>query len=484
MERRYKQGVDRLQESFLPSRVEDYVGADNQVRAIDAYVRSLDLKNLGFTNSDNYTGTGQPSYSPVILLSLYLWGYLNRIRSSRRLELECKRNLELIWLVENLTPGYHTIADFRKNNPKALRKANREFVVLCKSLDLFGSELVAIDSVYLEGDASRASIYTKKKLKKLLEEIDNDIYRYNKEIDQADLIGSVSRSSDKLKDKISKLNDHRQSLHKLQEQLKESNEKQISYTDEDARMLSKPTDKGPTVGYALQAVIDSKNKLIAVADITVDSSDQDALIPVLQATKEILGVENLIALADAGYYKNSNVSKSEEENIELYMPLPDKGKAKRNAGQFERSDFTYNKDEDFYTCPNGEKLPLKGQRDKEGTIYKKYYCSRLSCRKCLMRKSCISEKAANREVYRSEFEEAVERHRVRMKDAGGEMMRRRSGLAEHPFGTLKLWLGWTHFLVRGIEKVKGEMALLTTAYNFKRVLNIIGIEKFIAACTS
>ncbi len=484
MERSYKQGIDRLQESFLPPRVEDYVSSDNPIRAIDAYVRSLDLSELGFKNCDNYSGVGQPAYSPVLLLGLYIWGYLNRIHSSRRLELECKRNLELIWLVEGLNPGYHTIADFRKNNSSALKMVNRDFVLLCKSLKLFGNELVAIDSAYFEGDASRESIYTKRKLEKLLSEIDDDIERYHKEIDNADSMSIIVGSADKIKDKISQLEDHRQSLKKLQQELSESDTKQLSFTDDDARMLSKPTDKGPTVGYAVQNVVDSKHKLIVTSKIIVDSSDQSALLPALKATKEILDVDKITALADAGYYSGDNLELCENENIELYMPLPDKGKTKRRAGMYERTDYKYDHEKDVYTCPTGKHLTYRSLRNKEGVEYRKYLSQRLDCENCLNRGKCISVKATSKEIDRSEFEDAVERHRIRMKDAGGEMMRRRSGLVEHPFGTMKLWLGWTHFLVRGIEKVKGELAILTTAYNFKRVLNIIGIEKFIARCSA
>jgi transposase len=484
MSRLYKQGVDRDQESFLPTRVEDYVSPDNPVRAIDAYVRSLDLIDLGFANSDNYSGVGQRAYSPTLLLGLYLWGYLNRIHSSRRLELECKRNLELIWLVESLTPGYHTIADFRKNNSVALKKVNREFVALCKSLDLFSCELVAIDSAYFEGDASRESIYTKNKLKKLLEQIDDDIERYHKEIDGVDSMSIIKGSSDKMRDKIARLGEYKKNLSKLQKEIKDGNVKQVSLTDEDARLLSKPTDKGPTVGYAVQNVVDSKHKLIVTSEITVDCSDQNALIPALQSAKEILEVDTLIALADGGYYSGENIVKCENEKVDLYMPLPDNGKVQRKANMYETSDFIYDKSRDEYKCPMGKTLKNSRTASNRGVTYKRYRCLVSACKNCVNRSKCLSPKARSKEIDRSEFQDAVERHRVKMKYAGGEMMRKRSGIVEHPFGTLKLWLGWTHFLVRGIEKVKGEMALLTTAYNFKRVLNIIGVENFINACTA
>ncbi len=483
MSRLYKEGINRDQESFLPARVEDYVSPDNPVRAIDAYIRSLDLIDLGFTNSDNYSGAGQRAYSPILLLGLYLWGYLNRIHSSRRLELECKRNLELIWLVESLTPGYHTIADFRKNNSDALKKVNREFVALCKSLDLFGCELVAIDSAFFEGNASRGSIYTRNKLEKLLLEIDDDIERYHKEIDNVDSMSIVKDSTDKMQDKIARLSEHKKRLSELQQELKDKNEKQISFTDKDARLLSKPTDKGPTVGYSVQNVVDSKHKLIVTSEITVDSSDQEALIAALQTAKKILEVDKLTALADGGYYSGENLVKCKDEKIDLYMPLPDNGKAKRKAKMYETSDYIYDETKDEYKCPMGKVLNNTSKRKKDGKSYKRYRCKISVCKSCVNKSKCLSPKARSKEIDRSEFQDAVERHRLKMKSAGGEMMKKRSGLVEHPFGTMKLWLGWTHFLVRGIDKVKGEMALLTTAYNFKRTLNIIGVENFITACT-
>ncbi len=244
--RHYKKGIDREQVTFLPSRVEDYVGLDNPVRAIDAYINSLDLSELGFNNSDNYSGVGQPAFSPSIHLKIYLWGYLNRVRSSRKLELECRRNLELIWLADSLHPGYHCISDFRKNNSKSISKVSRNFIVLCKSLDLFGGELVALDSAYLEGNASKNSVFTEGRLKSLLKSIDEDIERYNLEIDRADRLFPTVKI-DKLAEKLTQLEEHKLRLEKAHQKLQESGKKQISFTDPDARHLTKSTGKGVVV---------------------------------------------------------------------------------------------------------------------------------------------------------------------------------------------------------------------------------------------
>lgn len=481
--RRYKTGINREQASFLPPRVEDYISKDNSVRAIDAYVNSLDFDALGFKNSINYSGVGQPPFSPASHLKLYIWGYLNRVRSSRRLETEAKRNLELIWLLEGLTPGYHSISDFRKDNPESLKKVHREFVLLCKSLNLYGAELVAIDSVYFEGDASRASIMTQNKLKHLIAEIDSDLDKYHKELDRNDTVVPLPSSST-LEDKIIYLNEQRVALEEIREELNKSDKKQLSSTDEDARLLNKPTDKGPSVGYAVQGIIDSKNKLIVEAEVTVDSSDQDALLGCIETAKEVLEVKNISVVVDAGYFKNDNVAICEENGDELFVPVPDSGKQKRNRKKFETADFSYDKNSNFYTCPAKETLPLRRMRVKDGQNYSVYYASKLICSKCPVKDLCLGKESKFREIYRSEYADPVDRLQNRMKEKGREMMKKRSGLAEHPFGTMKLWLGWTHFLVRGIKKVKGEMALLTVAYNLKRVLNIIGIEKFIACCTA
>lgn len=479
--RRYKTGIDREQTTLLPPRVEDYVSAENPVRAIEAYVNSLDFGKLGFKNCGNYSGVGQPPFSPATHLKLYIWGYLNRVRSSRRLETETKRNLDLIWLLEGLTPGYHAISDFRKDNANSIKKVHREFVILCKSLNLFGSELIAIDSVYLEGNASRASVFTERKLKHLIQQIDDEMDKYHKELDRNDTIIPVT-NSESIAETIEYLKKQRLALEKIQKEMEESGKKQISSTDVDARMLSKPTDKGPTVGFAIQGVVDSKYKLIVTNEVTVDSSDPESLLATISAAKDILDVKSISVVTDARYFSNDNVAKCEENGDVLYTPIPDNGKQKRDEGKFEGADFKYDKETNSYTCPAKKNIPFKKKRIRDGKTSSVYFATKLVCSACLLKDKCLGEKSYIREIWRTAQAESVDRLRERMKEKGREMMRRRSGLAEHPFGTIKVWFGWTHFLVRGVTKVKGEMALITTAYNFKRVLNIIGIEKFIAAC--
>jgi transposase len=483
--RLYKHGVNREQSTFLPPRVEDYIDKNNAVRAIEAYVNSLNLEDLGFTNCGNISGRGQPAFPPAMHLKLFIWGYLNRIRATRRLENEIHRNLELIWLLQSLKPGFRVIADFRSKNAEALCKVQRNFTLLCKRLGLFGGQLVAIDSVNLEGSASKNSVLTKGKLKKMVDEIDADVKQYLLDIDYNDSVAPVLAPDEmQIADKIAQFDEQREILERLLNDIEKSGKRQLSRTDPDARYLSKSTDKGPTVGYQIQAAVDSKNKLIAVCEVTVDKTDSESLMDIVKAAKEILDVKALGVTVDSGYYSNENVAECEQENIELFMPVPDKGKAKRSKGFFERNDFIYDSESDSYTCPGEQIMTRKGTQKKDGKINFCYYGKKTICSACKCKDRCIEGKTKLRVIYRSEHEDAVDRHRARMEDRGPEMMRKRSGLAEHPFGTIKVWLGWTHFLIRGARKVKGEMALITTCYNFKRTLNIIGLEKFIAACSA
>lgn len=484
MGRVYKCGADRFQEAFLPNRIEDYISSENSVRAIDAYVDSLDLEKHGFKNSQSYHGAGQPPYSPAMHLKLYFWGYFNRIRSSRRLEQECTRNLEVIWLLQSLKPGFRSIADFRKDNAKALRKVHREFIIFCKSLGLFSGELIAIDSVYLEGDASRASVMTKGKLNSLIKQIDAQIDEYLKEIDKSDTLLSTGKETE-VSQELNDLHDRKEKIEKMLSEWEEHGISQVGNTDPDARILQKSTGKGPTTGYQIQAAVDEKNKLIAYAEALVDTTDSEALVSVIETVQDTLEVDKSTVLVDSGYFSGKGVEECEEKGVELYMPVPDREKTKREAGLFSRSDFTYDEENNCYVCPNNKVMPFRTTVEKKGVHFDRYYGYQKVCRVCPLRSQCLPEdKSRYRTINRSEHEDSIDRLRMRMLKDGEEMMRKRSGLAEHPFGTIKNNLGWTHFLVRGIEKVRGELALIITTYNFRRVLNIIGINNFIAACSA
>jgi len=483
MSYQYKTGIPREQGMLLPPRVDEYVSEDNTVRAIDAYVESLNMAQLGFQHTVGGGGAGQPPYAPGTLLKLYIWGYLNRTRSSRRLEVETYRNLEVIWLLQGLHPCYKTIADFRKDHAKALKAVYKDFLMVCRELDLFGGELVGIDSMFLEGDASKASIYTEKRLDTLLARLDEKITAYLAVLDQEDQDSQERPLEDEaLAEKLQTLQARQQAYKGLLETLQASEDTQISCTDADARRLTKKTDKGPTSGYNVQCAIDSKYKLIAACDVVNDGNDSHQLTSLALQAKENLDADELKAAADTGYYAHQELKDCEDAGITVYVPEPDTGAAMRKQGRFPREDFTYDSEANVYRCPADKELTLRGSRQQDGKKKFQYRSNATVCADCPFRQQCVSEKSGYRTIYRWEHEEIVERHRHRMQEEGKRYMHLRAGLAEHPFGTLKVWCGWTHFLVRGLTKVRGEFHLLATCYNFKRVLTILGIEAFRTYC--
>lgn len=480
-DRRYKSGTPREQGFLLPPSVEDYVSLTNPVRAIDAYVDSLDLAEQGFVNSEGGLSKGQPAYCPSDLLKLYLYGYLNRVRSSRRLEQETYRNLEVIWLLQGLHPCYKTIADFRKNNLSALRSVNKDFVLLCKELELYGGELVGIDGSFFKGNASKGSMQTQGKLKKQLEKIESDIALYLEEIEASDDKVEVQSLEDAhLQDKLVKLRERQKSCRDKLNDLKASGQTQLSATDPDARLLRKRGQT--TAGYNVQYAVDDKHKLLVVCDVVNDGNDTGQLFPVSQRAKEALITENLEVAADSGYYNQAQLKDCQEAGITPYVAIPDKSGPVRKTGRFERKDFRFDKKLDVYKCPAGEHLERQSHLVRSGKVMNKYVSKSGLCRACRLKGRCLPKKTPYRQIYRYEHEEVVEAHQKRMDQHGQEYMKKRASLAEHPFGTLKLWLGWTHFLMRGLEKVRGEMDLLMLSYNFKRVLNIIGIGAFREYC--
>jgi transposase len=484
----YKAGSSREQLSLLPPRIEDYVTADNPVRAIEAYVCALDLDKLGFKHAGGGGGAGQPSYDPADLLKAYLYGYLNRIRSSRRLEQEAQRNLELIWLLKGLAPGYRTIANFRRDNWGALKAANREFVLLLRELELVGGELVAIDGAFFHGDASKASIKTRKWLAQQLATIDHDIDEYGKALESNDGTEEVHSSGDEgdgtrnggaVADKIAALMERRAKAQADLDRLKDSGETQLSTTDTDARLLSK---RGHVLaGYNVQIAVDSKHALIVASDVVNDGNDAGQLYKIAKAAKQALGAEALQAVADTGYYNGAALKQCEEDGIVPYVPEPKRTGNLEGKGRFTHAEFSYEAEADAYRCPAGALLkPMNGVKTNTGGRLEIRYVSRSSvCKACHLREKCLSQKSKIRTIYRWQHEAVIERHRERMKDAGA-LMRQRACLVEHPFGTLKCRAGYRHFLVRSFAKVGGEWSLMALCYNLGRVLNILGTDGFVA----
>ena len=485
--RTYKSGQSRDQASFLPPCLEDYVSRDNPVRAIDAYVDALDLNELGFRDLGSDGGAGQPPYDPADLLRLYLYGYLHQVRSSRRLEREARRNVELMWLLRGLVPGYRTIANFRKDNAAGLTAANRDFVLLARSLDLLGGALVAIDGAFFHGDASKASIRTEKRLQQQMAAVDRSIAEYNAAVATNDKAEEAAAavvapgkplSGEDIAQKLAALRQRRAAAATDLAKLAESGDGQISRTDPDARLLAK---HGQIVaGYNVQIAVDDKHKLIVASEVVNEGNDTGQLYAMAQAAKAALGVAALTAVADAGYDNGETLKACEGDAITAYVPPPDRGQRLKAQDRFSIADFRYDTGADVYRCPAGSELrPMHGQkRQASGKMAIRYASRRSVCRVCPLRARCLAGKGERREIERWADEDVIERHRARMRAAGEDMMRRRKALAEHPFGTLKCRAGYRHFLVRGFDKVRGEWSLMALCYNFSRVLRIIGLDRW------
>jgi len=486
----FKSGESREQPSLFPPRIEDYVGPANPVRAIDSFVCALDLAELGFRYADRRAGVGQPPYDPSDLLKLYLYGYINQIRSSRRLEREACRNLELIWLLKNLKPGYRTIANFRKENWAALKAANRGFVLLLRELGLVGGTLVAVDGALFHGNASKDSIFTRGKLAKQIAQLDQEIETYGMSLDANDAAEAQQRadgSEDGNKggggdvgDKMKELMARRERAQADLKELETGDKGQVSKTDSDARLLSKGDQT--IAGYNVQSVVDDKHKLIVASEV-VNRSDAGHLYEMAKAAKEILEAETLQILADTAYYNSEDLKACEDDGVVAYVP-PHEGNGKlEKEGRFARKDFSYDAATNTYRCPAGQLLhPTKTPwTNTSGRIEIRYLGSRATCGACPLKASCLSSKTDYRSVSRWEHEDVLDRHRQRMASEGaGELMRRRSAIVEHPFGTLKCRAGYQHFLVRGFDKVRGEWSLMALCYNFTRILNILGFDRFVA----
>jgi transposase len=470
----YIAGKDRKQSIMFPDYLDDYVGGDNPVRFLDAFVETQDLGDLGFERAEA-KDMGRPGYHPGVLLRLYLYGYLNGIRSSRKLERETHRNVELMWLIEMLTPDFKTIADFRKDNLEPIKKACRQFFQLCKQMGLFSGELVAVDGSKFKADNSRDRNFTKKKLEKLIKLADQRIEEYLTQLDAGDQQDAESEATrptaEELRGKIEKVIKRKEQHKARQKKLEQSGETQISETDGDARLMK--TREGSAVCYNVQMAVDSLNKLIVTTDVTNAVNDSQQLASIAGQAKEELGVEKLEAVADLGYYDCGEVSECEAQGIAVYM---DKPPQKDNKGLFTKEDFSYNAEKDVYQCPAGEDLEYRRESMERGRQIRYYETRR--CGSCQLKSKCTTGK--QRRIKRLAGEEAVERMTARVR-AGPDKLRLRKELVEHPFGTIKRSMGHGYFLMRGKAKVGTEMALTAMTYNLKRAINIVGVKKMLEA---
>lgn len=473
---KHRSGLDRLQRQLLPEALEDYIGPDNPVRFLDAFVNTLDLHALEFTKTHCAT-TGAPPYHPADLLKLYLYGYLHRTRSSRLLEQECHRNVEVIWLLGKLAPDFKTIADFRKNHRQPLQAVARQFTLLCRKLELFGGQLIGLDGTKLCAVNSKDANYNEKKLQELIARADAHIAAYLQQLDQADDAQppSPAPTGAELKEKIAALREKRDWHEELLAQLKDSGDRQVSLTDETARRM-RGGSGASVVGYNAQAAVDEKHKLIAAADVTNEETDVRQLSRIAIEAKANLGVEKLEVVADKGYANTSEVVRCQQAGITPYVPQTDTS-ANTARGLYGKSQFRYDAQKDVYICPAAEELTYRFSTEEKARELR-YYRAR-NCKSCALKKQCTRNQA-NRTITREEDEAVMEAMAARMK-AQPQKYRLRKGLCEHPFGTLKRWFGYSYFLMKGLEKVRSEWSLMTLAYNLKRVLNLVSFEQLMAA---
>lgn len=472
--KRFIEGDNRRQITLLPESLDDYIAEDNPVRVVDVFVDQLDLGSLGFGVEP--ASTGRPSYHPSILLKLYLYGYLNRIQSSRRLEREALRNVELMWLTGRLSPDFKTIADFRRNNGQGIRNVCRQFVVLCRQLNLFAQAIVAIDGSKFKAVNAHDRNFTRGKLEKRMQQIDHCIERYLTALDTADRQQPdvAEARTARLKEKMETLKSQMENLKQLQTQLEQTPAGQISLTDPDARAMATSTSRG-LVGYNVQTAVDTKYHLIVAHEVTNIGSDRSQLAKMAKQAKAVMEATDLQVIADRGYYKGEEIHACEEAGITPFVSKPMTSGAKAE-GRFDKEDFIFEPESGEYTCPAGSRLIWRFSTVERGALIHKYWSS--DCPRCSIKEKCTTSQ--NRRVTRWEHEATLEAMQKRL-DTKPEVMRTRRQTVEHPFGTLKDWMGATHFLTKTLERVSTEMSLHVLAYNLKRVMKILGVGALMAA---
>ena len=474
---RFIQGSDRNQVTLLPECLDDFIAEDNTVRVVDAFIGELDMKALGFEGAMP-AATGRPSYHPSVLLKVYLYGYLNRIQSSRRLERECQRNVELMWLTGRLAPDFKTIADFRRDNGKGIRNVCRRFVLLCRELKLFTQAVVAIDGSKFKAVNNRERNYTPGKIERREREIEESIQRYLDALETADRTQpiEIQAKTERLQGKIQKMRQRMQDLQKIKAQLETQPDRQLSQTDPDARAMTTHSAKGTAmVGYNVQTAVDTKNHLIVAHEITNTGSDRSQLSKLALEASQAMGRAGLQAIADRGYYSGQELKACEDAGIAAYVPKPMTSSANAD-GRFDKGDFIYIAREDEYQCPAGNRAIHRFTSEEKEMQIRIYWSS--ACIGCAIKAQCTP--SSSRRIRRWEHEAVMESVQHRL-DRMPQAMTVRKSTVEHVFGTLKHWMGWTHFLTRGMGNVSTEMSLNVLAYNLKRVISILGITQTMKA---
>jgi transposase len=465
---RFVCGEDRNQVTLFPEVLDDYITEENPVRVVDVFIDNLDLKALGFDGVEPAV-TGRPWYHPSVMLKLYVYGYLNRIQSSRRLETEAQRNVELMWLTGRLAPDFKTIANFRKDNGKAIRNVCRQFVALCKELNLFAESLITIDGSKFKAVNNRDKNFTRDKVDRWMKDIETSISDYLKDLETADRHEPEikQRRTERLEQKIAKLKSRMKQLGEIKEQLDNAPDHQLSKTDPDARSMR--TRGSAVVGYNVQTAVDSKHHLIVDHEVTNDGNDRDQLFNMATKARDAMGVEQITAIADRGYYKNTEILACDNANINAVVAKSVTSIASKE-GRFGKDDFIYDEKNDVYHCPAGQILTRRTSYQERGETQHRYWTN--ECKNCPLKDQCTPGK--ERRVNRWENEAVLDEMQRRL-DHFPEAMRIRRETVEHTFGTIKFWMGNQHFLMRTLKHVATEMSLHVLAYNMKRVMKILGI---------
>ena len=474
--KRFVEGEDRRQGVLLPEFLDDYVSEENPVRVIDVFIEELDLAALGFEGVVP-EATGRPAYHPGLLLKIYVYGYINQIASSRRLEREAQRNVELMWLTGRLAPDFKTIADFRRDNGPAIRATCRKFIDLCRRLDLFTYAVAAIDGSKFKAVNARDKNFTKAKLKKRMEQVEASIERYLRALDSADREeGDIAEAkSGRLKEKIAALREQIQAFKEIEKVLLATPDQQISLTDPDARSMATSGRGSGIVGYNVQTAVDAQHHLIVAHEVTNVGHDRDQLSRMADQAKAAMGVDALDVLADAGYFDGEEILACELLGVTPYVPKPLTSGAKAE-GRFDKRDFTYVTEDDTYRCPAGERLTWRFTSIEKGMTLHSYWTTK--CSDCPLKPKCTTSNW--RRIKRWEHEAVIDAMQDRL-DRAPATMRVRRQTVEHPFGTLKSWMGAIHFLTNTLEKVRTEMSLHVLAYNLKRVIAILGVAPLMQA---
>ena len=475
--KRFVEGIDRGQSTLLPECVEDWISEDNPVRVIDVFVDALDLAEMAFEGVDP-AATGRPAYHPSVLLKLYIYGYLNRVQSSRRLEREAGRNLEAMWLLGRLAPDHKTIADFRKDNGAAVRRVCARLVELCRDMGLLTTSSVAIDGSKFKAVNNRDKNFTRAKVERRRAQLEESVARYLSQLDTADRqepTEALGVKVTRLKEKLTKLKEQVGKLSVYEKQMLASPDQQISLTDPDSRSMATSGRGSGVVGYNVQVAVDTEHHLIVTHEVTNCGSDRAQLANIAKQAKAVLKAETLEAVADRGYFSSPEILECHEAGITVTLPKPLTSGAK-SEGRFGKQDFAYLSEEDVYRCPAGERLPYRYTNEEAGKMLRRYWTT--ACSNCSLKSLCTT--GPERRITRWEHEHLLEAVQQRL-DANPHAMRQRRETVEHPFGTMKARMGATHFLTKTLPKVAAEMALAVLAYNLTRAMNIVGTKPLMAA---